>query len=88
MAEILPALYRNVLDKVAALEADGLRNEAARMRDDAIRAYSGAWDRAAERRLRRLIARSARIAAGRARRRRREVVDALETRVDLGRTSV
>ena len=88
VAEILPGLYRSVLDTVAALEAEGLRREAASMREEAIRAYSGAWDRAAERRLRRLIARAARIAAGRARRRRREVVDALEKRVDLGRTSV
>lgn len=85
VAEILPGLYRSVLDAVGALEAEGFRREGARLREDAIRVYSGAWDQTAERNLRRLIARAARTAAGRARR-RPVAVEAVETR--LGRTSV
>jgi hypothetical protein len=87
VAEILPGLYRSVLDAVGALEAAGFRREGARIREDAIRAYSGAWDHGAERMLRRLKARAARTAAGRTRR-RAVAVEPLDGRIDLGRTSV
>jgi hypothetical protein len=88
VAEILPGLYRGVLDAVGALEADGFRPEAARIRQDAIRAYSGPWDPGAERQLRRLQARAVRVTSGRARRRRSAALEAVERRIDLGRTSV
>jgi hypothetical protein len=84
VAEILPGLYRAVLDAVAALEAIGLRREGAQIRDDAIRAYSTAWNPAAARRLQRLRARAARIAQGR-HPGRPTAVEALDRRIDLGR---
>ncbi len=40
----LPALYRLVLDGVAALEGRGERATAAAIRREAIAAYSAAWD--------------------------------------------
>jgi hypothetical protein len=40
----LPALYRVVLDGVAALESCGERVTAAAIRREAIAAYSAAWD--------------------------------------------
>ncbi len=40
----LPALYRVVLDGVAALEGRGERVTAAAIRREAISAYSAAWD--------------------------------------------
>jgi hypothetical protein len=40
----LPALYRVVLDGVAALELRGERVTAAAIRREAIAAYSAAWD--------------------------------------------
>jgi hypothetical protein len=40
----LPALYRVVLDGVAALEGRGERVTAAAIRREAIAAYSAAWD--------------------------------------------
>jgi hypothetical protein len=40
----LPALYRAVLDGVAALEGRGERVTAAAIRREAIAAYSAAWD--------------------------------------------
>ena len=43
-AEELPALYRAILDRVAELERDGARAEAARVRAAATRIYSRAWD--------------------------------------------
>ncbi|MFZ5853726.1 MAG: hypothetical protein ACOYXS_04360 [Chloroflexota bacterium] len=43
-AEELPALYRLILDGVAALERRGARVEADRIRRAAIQAYSTAWD--------------------------------------------
>ncbi|MBF6604574.1 MAG: hypothetical protein IVW53_03225 [Chloroflexi bacterium] len=39
-----PALYRAVLDRVAALERRGEREVAAAIRRQAIAAYSAAWD--------------------------------------------
>lgn len=57
-AEELPALYRAILDRVAQLESDGDRAEAARVRATATRAYSRAWDERARRELEDLLRRS------------------------------
>jgi hypothetical protein len=62
-AEDLPALYRAILDRVAELEAAGLRLEAARIRTDAIREYSRAWDARARRQLEALLRRAVRPTA-------------------------
>ena len=64
LAEELPALYRAILDRVAVLEADGRRPEAARMRAEATRIYSRAWDRRARHRLASLLERSGRPSGG------------------------
>jgi hypothetical protein len=53
-AELLPGLYREVLDAVATLERGGHRREAARVRSAATGAYSKAWNEATARRLLRL----------------------------------
>jgi hypothetical protein len=65
VAEVLPGLYRAVLDAVADLELRGHREDAAAIRADATRAYSGAWNHGAARQLRILRARAARVAATR-----------------------
>ena len=57
-AEDLPSLYRAILDRVAELEASGDRREAARVRSDAITAYSRAWDDRARRDLESLLRRA------------------------------
>ena len=59
-AENLPELYRAILDRVAELERIGARREAGRIREAATRAYSDAWDAAAERHLQSLLARAQR----------------------------
>jgi hypothetical protein len=59
----MPGLYRAVLDAVADLERRGRRREAAAIREEATKVYSTAWTPAAERRLRILQARYARILA-------------------------
>lgn len=64
VAEVMPVLYRGVLDSVALLEARHVRREAARIREEATRVYSHAWDAAAARRLRMLRERASRIALG------------------------
>lgn len=65
-AEGLPALYRAILDAVAELEHAGQRSEAGRVRADAIRAYSRAWDEITRRRLEQLHLRARRrLDAGR-----------------------
>ena len=64
-AEILPGLYRAVLDSVGRLEARGLRREAATIRADATEAYSGAWNPAAVRRLTSLRDRAEKVLQGR-----------------------
>jgi hypothetical protein len=65
LAEDLPELYRAILDRVAELEAIGARRDAGRIRADATRAYSDAWDESARRFLVRLLARADRsLAAG------------------------
>lgn len=86
LSETLPVLYRAVLDAIAELEALGFRREAAQVRADAIRAYSGAWNPAAARRLDALRSRADRVAAGR-RRRGPTALEPLE-RIDLGGTPV
>jgi hypothetical protein len=67
VSEVLPGLYRAVLDSVAHLEALGRRREAAGIRAEATAAYSGAWNAAADRRLRSLRARAERVAESRGR---------------------
>jgi hypothetical protein len=64
VAETLPELYRQVLDRVAALEQHDLRDEAALVRSQAIRIYSGSWTEAALRRLRDLRIHAERVVAG------------------------
>jgi hypothetical protein len=56
--EELPALYRAVLDRVAALESGGQRDLANRVRADAIRIYSRSWDDRARRQLEELLRRN------------------------------
>ena len=63
-AEDLPALYRAILDRVAVLESEGERAQAARLRADATEAYSRAWDERARRRLEALLRRSERETPG------------------------
>ena len=58
LAEDLPELYRAILDRVAELERIGARPIAGRIRADATRAYSSAWDESARRLLLGLIARA------------------------------
>ena len=63
-AEGLPALYRAILDAVAELEHAGERSEAGRVRADATRAYSRAWDEVTRRRLAQLHVRARRTLDG------------------------
>jgi hypothetical protein len=58
VAEIMPVLYRGVLDSVAELEARNGRREAAWIRAEATRVYSRAWTVDAARRLRMLCERA------------------------------
>lgn len=44
LAADLPVLYRAALDAVDGLSQLGLRRDAAKLRDTAIRAYSRSWD--------------------------------------------
>jgi hypothetical protein len=62
VAEDLPELYRAILERVAILERIGARAEAGRIRAEATRAYSDAWDEAARRVLLSLLARAERSA--------------------------
>lgn len=87
VAEILPGLYRSVLDAVARLESLGRRREAAVIRAEATAAYSKAWNAAAERRLRSLRARAERIEESR-RRARPAALDSRTMGVDLEQTTV
>lgn len=85
VAEIMPVLYRGVLDSVAELEARNGRREAAVIRAEATRVYSRAWDLDAARRLRTLCERATRAAAAPAVRRTRyaTVLEVLGRRPDL-----
>ena len=67
VSEVLPGLYRAVLDAVARLEAHGRRRDAAAIRAEATETYSKAWNAAAERKLRNLRARADRIVESRRR---------------------
>ena len=62
-AEQLPAIYRAVLDSVAELERRGERLEASRLRSEAIRAYSRAWDIRGRHRLESILRRAQRVLA-------------------------
>ena len=88
VAEVLPGLYRAVLDAVADLELRGYRLDAAAIRSDATRAYSSAWNAAAARRLRVLSARAARIVASRRPRRRDALLTMLGRRLNTERTTL
>ena len=59
VAEDLPALYRAVLDQVAQLEANGQRVFAGKVRSQAIKIYSKAWDARARRDLEGILRRNA-----------------------------
>ena len=88
VAEILPGLYRTVLDAVADLELRGLRRDAAKIRSDATQAYSGAWNAAAARRLRVLAARAARIVASRRARKSESLLAAVGRHINMERTTL
>jgi len=88
VSEILPGLYRAVLDGVAALEARGRRREAAEIRAEATRIYSRAWTMDAARRLRELRARADRTRVGGRRTRYDHVVDTIGRSVDMERRPV
>jgi hypothetical protein len=63
-ADDLPGLYRDILDRVAALEQIGERSQAGRIRMAATQAYSAAWDETGRGRLLGLIGRADRTIAG------------------------
>jgi hypothetical protein len=83
LAESLPELYRQVLDRVATLEEHDQRNEAGVIRNDAIRIYSGAWTESAARRLRGLRIHAERAMSGRDRPRAPRRVAVLLARLTL-----
>jgi hypothetical protein len=85
VAEILPGLYRSILDAVANLEARSRRSEAAAIRTEATRVYSRAWTSDAANRLRALRLRADRIVDARARSRYEIVVETLGRAADLER---
>jgi len=58
IAEALPRVYRRVLDSVETLERLGGRAEATRLRQAAIKVYSGAWDARSQRRLEEIATRA------------------------------
>ena len=63
-ADELPGLYRDILDRVAALEGIGERAQAGRIRMAATQAYSEAWNETGRGRLLGLIGRADRMIAG------------------------
>src|SRR5262245_35017888 len=90
VAEIMPVLYRGVLDSIADLEARNGRYEAARIREAAIQVYSRAWNLQAAQRLRALCEKASRSGLPSARRSRYEMVleilgRAPDVRADLER---
>jgi len=87
VAESLPELYRQVLDRVAALERRDMRDEAAFVRNQAIRIYSGSWTEVAQRRLRTLRIQAERVVAGHERPRSRRPVVALLARLTTVRSA-
>ncbi len=58
IAEILPRIYRRVLDSVEMLARLGVRSEATRLRNQAIAVYSRAWDAKSQRRLEEIATRA------------------------------
>lgn len=58
-AEELPALYRAVLDRIAQIDAAGQRSVGYRIRAEATRIYSRAWDDRARRGLEELLRQAA-----------------------------
>lgn len=86
ISEILPGLYRAVLDAVASLEAHDLRRDAAAIRADATLVYSRAWTPDAARRLRTLRLRADRIREARRPRRYDAVLETLGRQSDLEHT--
>lgn len=88
VAEVLPGLYRAVLDAVADLELRGLRHEAATIRADATRAYSSAWNAAAAHRLRVLRARAARVVASHRPGRRESILTTIGRRLITDRSTL
>ncbi len=85
VSEVLPGLYRAVLDAVAQLESHNRRREAATIRAEATEAYSRAWNATAERRLRSLRARADRTLES-CRRARPPAVESRSRVRDLGQT--
>jgi hypothetical protein len=83
ISEVLPGLYRAVLDAVADLEAHDLRREAAAIRAEATRVYSRSWTADAARRLRTLRLRADRIRVSRRPRRYEAVLETLGRQSDL-----
>lgn len=63
-ADDLPGLYREILDRVAALEQIGERGHAGRIRMAATEAYSEAWNETGRGRLLVLLSRADRTIAG------------------------
>jgi hypothetical protein len=58
-AEELPELYRAILDRIAQIDAAGHRSLGYRIRTEATRIYSRAWDERARRGLEDLLRQSA-----------------------------
>lgn len=58
-AEDLPALYRAILDRIAQIDAAGQRSVGFRIRTEATRIYSRAWDERARRGLEALLRQTA-----------------------------
>ena len=85
VSEILPGLYRAVLDAVANLEARHRRADAAVIRAEATRVYSRAWTPDAARRMRSLRARADRIVGTKPLTRYDVVVETLGRAPDLER---
>lgn len=85
ISEILPGLYRGVLDAVADLEGRKRRTDAAVIRAEATRVYSRAWTADAAKRLRALRARADRIVDPRVRTRYKVVTEPISRVPDLER---
>ena len=85
MSEILPGLYRAVLDAVAALEARSMRREAATIRAEATRVYSHSWTPDAARRLRALRVRADRTHDARRAGRYETVLESLGRQTETAR---
>jgi hypothetical protein len=88
VAEVLPGLYRAVLDAVADLESHNHRAEAAVIRFEATRVYSRAWTPDAARRLVALRIRAGRIVNTSPRTRYDTVLATLGREVEAERRSV